>query len=202
EYLGLNAYMDIGALRRLLGEGEVLSGAFLKVDRSRVDELYRALKEAPRLAGVSLTRVAYEGFLSTLGRSLRLMIGFNLAFAIVIACGVVYNSARVSLSERERDLASLRVLGFTRGEISFILLGELAAVTLVAVPLGFVLGNLMVRALLAVLGTELVRFPNVIQPGSYAIATLVVVAAAAASGLLVRRRLDRLDLVAVLKSRE
>ena len=202
EYMGTSAYMEIGALRRLMREGAVLSGAFLKVDPAEVDRLHARLKETPRVAGVSLARAAYESFQNTIGQTLGLMIGINLIFAAVIACGVVYNSARISLSERERDLASLRVLGFTRTEISLILLGELAVVTLLAIPLGLALGYGFCRGIIEALATELLRIPMVVEPASYAWAALAVALASALSGLVVRRRLDRLDLVAVLKSRE
>jgi putative ABC transport system permease protein len=151
---------------------------------------------------VSLSSAAYESFQETIGETLGLMIGINLIFAAIIACGVVYNSARISLSERERDLASLRVLGFTRAEISFILLGELAVVTLLAVPLGLVFGYGFCRGIIEALATELLRVPMVVEPASYAWAAVAVVVASALSGLVVRRRLDRLDLVSVLKSRE
>jgi putative ABC transport system permease protein len=130
------------------------------------------------------------------------MIFFNLLFSGVIAGGVVYNAARVSLSERTRELASLRVLGFTRGEISFILLGELAAVTLLAIPVGLLLGYVFAGLLVAAFNTELYRFPLVITARTYAYGASAVLVAATLSGLAVRRRLDHLDLVAVLKTRE
>jgi putative ABC transport system permease protein len=130
------------------------------------------------------------------------MIFFNLLFSSVIAFGVVYNAARVSLSERSRELASLRVLGFTRGEISFILLGELGAVTLMAIPVGMVLGYAFAGALVAAFNTELYRFPLVVSARTFAYAASAVLVAATVSGLAVRRRLDHLDLVAVLKTRE
>jgi putative ABC transport system permease protein len=202
EYLGTSAYMEIGALRRLMREGAVLSGAFLQVDPAELDRLHTRLKATPRVAGVSVSTAAYESFQNTIGQTLGLMITINLIFAAVIACGVVYNSARISLSERERDLASLRVLGFTRAEISFILLGELAVVTLIAVPLGLALGYLFCRGIISALATELLRIPMVVEPVSYAWAAVAVVVVSALSGLAVRRRLDRLDLVAVLKSRD
>ncbi len=202
ELMGTSAYMEIGALRRLMREGKLLSGAFLEVDPAQLDLLHERLKATPRVAGVSLTTAAYQSFQDTIGTTLGLMIGINLIFAAVIACGVVYNSARISLSERERDLASLRVLGFTRAEISFILLGELAVVTLLAIPLGLVLGYLFCRGIIEALASELLRIPMVVEPVSYAWSALLVAAMSALSGLAVRRRLDRLDLVAVLKSRE
>jgi putative ABC transport system permease protein len=130
------------------------------------------------------------------------MIFFNLLFSSVIAFGVVYNAARVSLSERSRELASLRVLGFTRGEISLILLGELAVVVVAAIPVGMLVGYMAASALVAAFNTELYRFPVVVTPRTYGYAATAVLTAAAASGLAVRRRLDHLDLVAVLKTRE
>ena len=163
EYMGTSAYMEIGALRRLVREGNTLSGAYLKVDAAHIDSLYRRLKATPVVAGVSLKRAAIESFEKTLAESFYIMIFFNLLFSGVIAFGVVYNAARVALSERSRELASLRVLGFTRGEISFILLGELAVVTIMAIPIGLVSGYLFAGALVTAFNTELYRFPLVHQ---------------------------------------
>ncbi|HZW36585.1 MAG TPA: ABC transporter permease, partial [Candidatus Deferrimicrobiaceae bacterium] len=119
-----------------------------------------------------------------------------------IAFGVVYNSARIALSERSRELASLRVLGYTRGEISYILLGELGVITLAAIPFGFLLGRELCRFIAARLGSDLYRVPLVLEPSTYAFAAAVVLVSAGISGVVVRRRLARLDLVAVLKTRE
>ena len=202
EYMGTAAYMEIDALQRLLREGGALSGAFLKVDAAQVDALYQRLKDTPAVAGVSLKRTAIESFEKTLRDTFYVMIFFNLLFSGVISFGVVYNAARVSLSERSRELASLRVLGFTRGEISFILLGELATVTALAIPVGMLLGYVGAGLLVAAFDTELYRFPLVISSRTYAYAGTAVLVAATLSGLAVRRRLDHLDLVAVLKTRE
>jgi putative ABC transport system permease protein len=202
EYMGTSAYMEAGALHRLLGEGPNLSGATLMVDPAAVDALYRRLKALPAVAAVSIKVAALEGFKKTLAETLYVMIFFNVLFACTIACGVVYNAARISLSERARELASLRVIGFTRAEISSILLGELAALTLAALPVGLALGYAFARALVRAFETELYRFPLIITPRTYAWAVIVVLVAAALSGLIVRRKLDRLDLVAVLKTRE
>jgi putative ABC transport system permease protein len=202
EYMGTSAYMEIDAVRRMAGEGGTLSGAFLTVDPARTDELYRELKDVPAVAGVGLKRTAIESFDKTLAETFYVMIFFNLMFSGVIAGGVVYNAARVSLSERSRELASLRVLGFTRGEISFILLGELAVVTLAAIPIDMLAGYVFAGLLVAAFNTELYRFPLVVTTGTFAFAAASVVVAAVLSGLAVRRRLDHLDLVAVLKTRE
>ena len=202
EYLGIAVYMEIEALRRLLREGGTLSGAYLQVDEGALPALYRRLKATPRVAGVSLTKRALESFRKVLAQNMEIMTTINLAFAGIIAFGVVYNAARISLSERSRELASLRVLGFTRAEISLVLLGELAVLTLVALPIGLLigwgLGFLIVRSL----DSEVYRFPLVVTRHSLAYSCLAVLAAAAVSGLAVRRKLDRLDLVAVLKTRE
>jgi putative ABC transport system permease protein len=202
EYLGSNAYMEIGSLRRMMGEGGSLSGAFLSVDEARSDELYRRLKRTPKVAGVNLQREALRTFQKTIDETMGVFLFFNVLFAGVIAFGVVYNAARVSLSERSRELASLRVLGFHKREIAAILLGELALLTFAALPLGLLLGYGLADLIVRLYDTELYRFPLVILPRTYALACLTVLAAATLSGLVVRRRLGRLDLVAVLKTRE
>jgi putative ABC transport system permease protein len=125
-----------------------------------------------------------------------------LAFASVVAVGVVYNSARVVLAERSRELASLRVLGFTRAEISSILLGELAVQILLSIPLGCLLGYGMAAGAIAGVDTELFRFPLIIYPRTYALAAGTILVVGTATSLIVRRKLDHLDLVEVLKTRE
>jgi putative ABC transport system permease protein len=202
EYMGTSAYMEIGALRRLLREPETLSGAFLQVDTAAQSPLYARLKATPRVAGVSRKLAAVEGFEKTLAETMYLMVFFNLLFAGVIAFGVVYNAARIALSERSRDLASMRVLGFTRAEISSILLGEVAVVTAMAIPTGVGLGYLFAAGLVVALDTELYRFPLAISVRTIMFSVIAVVVATAISAFVVRRRLDQLDLVAVLKSRE
>jgi putative ABC transport system permease protein len=202
EYMGLSAYMEIGALRRLLRETATLSGANLLVDAAAAPALYRRLKATPRVAAVNLTRAALESFRDVMTQNTRITTVMNLIFAGIIAFGVVYNAARISLSERSRELASLRVLGFTRGEISLVLLGELAVLTLAALPLGLLLGWGLGLLIIGSLDSEVYRFPLVVTPPALAWSCLAVIAAAAFSGLVVRRRLDHLDLVGVLKSPE
>jgi putative ABC transport system permease protein len=202
EFLGTNVYAEIGTLHRLMQEGETLSGAFLEVERTAEEDLYRRLKGSPRVAGVLLKRAALESFEMTVAENIAMVRAINMLFAAVIAFGVVYNSARISLSERSRELATLRVIGFRRGEISYILLGELALLTAVAIPAGLALGYLMAAAVIATYQTELYRIPFVIAPRTFALAAVTTLVAAALSAAAVRRRLDRLDLVAVLKMRE
>ena len=202
EFSGTNAYMARDALHRLMRESDVLSGAFLAVDASTQDQLYQDLKRTPQVASVSVKSAAVQQFRDTIAKNQLTMQSFTVFFAGVIAIGVVYNTARVSLDERSRELATLRVIGFTQGEISSILLGELGLLTVVAIPLGWIVGYAFCAAMVRGFESELYRFPMVIQPASYARAALVTAAAAAASGLLVHRRLRGLDLVEVLKSRE
>ena len=202
EYLGLSAYMRLDALHALLQEGGVISGAHLLVDPREERALHARLKAMPAVGGVASTRAMVEGFHATMGETMGVMIAFNVLFASIIACGVVYNAARVSLSERSRELASLRVLGFTRLEISSILLGELAALTIAAVPIGLAIGHGLAALVVQLFQTEMYRFPVIVSLRTYVAAATVTVVAAVASGLLVRRQLDHLDLVAVLKTRE
>jgi putative ABC transport system permease protein len=202
DFMGTTAYMSRAALNRLMREGCVVSGAYLAVDPARLEVLYHKIKQAPRVAGVVVKEAALGSFRETIADNLMLVRTFNAVFACIIATGVVYNTARIALAERSRELATLRVIGLTRGEVSRILLGELAVLTGVAIPVGLVLGHGL--AALAAWGndTELFRIPLIIEPATYGVAALVTLLAAAASGLVVRRRIDHLDLVAVLKTKE
>ncbi|MFN7950101.1 MAG: ABC transporter permease [bacterium] len=202
QFVGTGAYMELGALHRLLREGESLSGAFLQVDPRESTRLFATLKQMPSVASVTLKQAALRSFRKTIEESMSVMISMNVMFAAIMVFGVVYNSARISLSERSRDLASLRVLGFTRAEISTILLGELGLVTVLALPLGCGIGWGLATILARMLDTDLYRIPFVIDRATYGLAAVVVIASAVASSLVVRRRLDHLDLVAVLKTRE
>ncbi len=202
EYMGTNAYMAEPAVHRLLDEGRTLSGAYLMVDRARQDVLYRQLKDTPRVAGVALKSAAIESFDRTMAEMLGMVRAVTVAFAVVIAFGVVYNSARISLSERQRELATLRVIGFTRGEISSILLGEFVLLAMAAVPLGLVGGYGLAAIMVRIYDTEVWRMPLVVAPATYAFAALVLMVATAGTALVLRRKLNRLDLVEVLKQRE
>lgn len=202
DYTGVACYMTRGALNRLLREGPAVSGAFLATDAARADALYHELKQTPRVAGVSVKRAALRGFQETIAENMKAFRFFNVLFACVIAFGVVYNSARISLAERSRELATLRVIGFTRAEISFILLGELGVLTLASLPAGLVLGRVLVNLLARLFDTDLYRIPPIVADSTFGFAAVVVLVAAAVSGLIVRRQLDRLDLVAVLKLKE
>lgn len=202
DTVGLQAYMRIDALRRLMREGPTVSGASLTVDPAAVERLYTELKQVPAVAGVALREQTLRNFRDTIAQNMTLTVFFNVLFSGIIAFGVVYNAARVSLSERTRELASLRVLGFTRAEISLILLGELALLTLVALPIGAVIGTGLSAAIVMGFNSEVYRIPFLVTARTLAWAALTVIASALVSGLLVRRRLDRLDLVGVLKTRE
>jgi len=203
DYMGTNAYMAAPALHRLLGEGESLSGAYLAVDEAQEDRLYERLKATPGVAGVTRKRAILDSFDDTIAEMVGTMRAVTVLFAAIIAFGVVYNAARISLAERGRELATLRVIGFTRPEITYILLGDLAVITLLALPVGLVFGYALAALTIAGAGdNEAFRMPLMVLPRTYAFACLTTLAAAVFSGLLVRRRIDRLDLVAVLKTRE
>ncbi len=202
ELLGLNAYLEAGTLHRLLREQSTWSGAFLQVDPRRKPVLDAALKRMPAVAGATSRSAMLQSFEETLARSFAIFTTVLIGFASVIACAVVYNAARIALSERGRELASLRVLGFTRGEVATLLLGEQALLTGLALPLGLAIGHGFCAAIASAYQWELFRIPLVITSQSHAFAVAVVIGAAAASTAIVRRRLDHLDLVAVLKTRE
>ncbi|HSM78509.1 MAG TPA: FtsX-like permease family protein, partial [Bryobacteraceae bacterium] len=202
QYLGVMGYMDRAALNRLMREGDLVSGAYLAVDSAEQARLYRTLVEMPRVAGTVVRLDEIRNFYETQAESMLFFTFIATILSGTIAFGVVYNSARISLSERSRELASLRVLGYTRGEISYILLGELGLLTLIAVPLGFLLGRALCAYIARAIESDLFRVPVVLEPGTYALGATVVLVSATVSGLIVRHRLDHLDLVGVLKTKE
>lgn len=202
EMMGLNAYIDRTALNRALGDGDLSSGFVLATERGREEQLLEAIKAVPRVAGAFSKATMLRNMEEISARNVRIMSTILTAFAAVIAVGVVYNNARIALAERGWELASLRVLGFTRAEVSALLLGELAIVIGIALPLGMLLGYGLVHLISVLLASDQFYFPVVILPRTYAWAALCVLAAGVVSALIVRRRIDRLDMVAVLKTRE
>ncbi len=202
ELIGLSAYMELGALNRLMREGPTISGAYLAVDATALPRLYAELKRTPAVAGVGVREAMLASFYQTIAESMRISTFALVLFACVIAISIVYNGARVALSERGHELASLRVLGFTQREIGLMLLGEQALLTVFAIPLGFLLGYGICAALTAAMQTDLYRMPLVLNPNTYAIAVLIVSLASVGTGLLIYRRLKFMDLVEVLKTRE
>ncbi|MBI3043808.1 MAG: ABC transporter permease [Betaproteobacteria bacterium] len=203
ELAGMNAYLPLEALNRLAREGPVISAAGLRVERGEEPGLLERLKEIPAAAVVIVTRTLLETFRATSAKNILFFTAILTAFAATIAVGVVYNNARIQLAERAWELASLRVLGFTRGEVSVLLLGELAAEIAAAIPLGFVAGYWLCWFMISLMQhSEVMEFPLVILPDTYLYAGAVVAAAGVVSALIVRNRIDNLDLVAVLKTRE
>lgn len=202
SYVGLAVYMRADALDRAIGDGPRLSGVRVKVDSSRLDDLYKTIKETPAVAAISLQGLSRQRFRETIETNITIMTTVYTALAVIITFGVVYNSARIQFSERARELASLRVFGFTNGEVSSVLLIELGAMVLLAQPLGWLLGYLLSWSVVRGFESDLFRIPFVINRSTFAIASLIVLTVAAISALIVRRRIDRLDLVRVLKTRE
>jgi putative ABC transport system permease protein len=202
ELLGVSAYMDIQALHRLMQEGDTISGAFLAVDSLQLDPLYTRLKQTPAVASIAMKRSVIERFQKTIAQSQSIMMTVQIIFASVIAFGVIYNTARIAFSERSRELATLRIIGFTKGQIAIMLLGEQAMITLAAIPPGLFLGYLFAAAISRAYDTELYRFPLIVAQASYVFAVAVVLIVALLSAVIVRRQLAHLDLIAVLKTRE
>jgi putative ABC transport system permease protein len=202
ELIGLSAYLDIHALNRLMRESDTISGAKLAVDPLATPQLYAVLKRTPAVEGVAVREAMLTALQDLLAQGMKISTTINIVFACVIAFGMVYNGTRIALSERGHELASLRVLGFTPREVAAILLGEQAVLTLAAIPFGFALGYGLCAFLSQRLAGELYRIPLVVSGETFVFAFLVVALAALLSGLLVARRLNRLDLIAVLKTRE
>jgi len=202
EMMGLNAYMNRNALNRALGDGDISSGFVLALLPGGEPKVLAATRQMPRAAGMFSKASMLRNMQEISARNIRIMSTVLTVFASIIAIGVVYNNARIALAERSWELASLRVLGFTRAEVSGLLLGEMAISIAVALPLGMALGYGLVHLIAEMLKSDQFFFPVVILPPTYAWAALCVVAAGVASALVVRRRIDRLDLVGALKTRE
>ncbi len=202
DFMGISVYMDLNALHRLVRGGRAISGAFLEVEEEARKHLNTHLKQVPAVAGVASPAQVLASFEEQLAEGLFIGVFFILGFSGVIAVAVVYNGARVSLSERGRELASLRVLGFSQREVAVLLLGEQAIVTLLAIPFGCLLGYSLAAAVASGLQTELYRIPLIVSFRTYLWAASATVISAFLSGLIVRRRLDRMNLIEVLKTRE
>jgi putative ABC transport system permease protein len=202
EMMGLNAYLERGALNTLLREGDMVNSFTLAVERGFEPALLNRLQELPRVSMVISKSTMAKNIEDVTVGNLLMVSSVLTAFAIVIAVGVVYNHARIALAERAWELASLRVLGFTRTEVSAILLGELAIEIALAMPVGMVLGYLLAAGIVSVIQTDEFYFPFVIAPSTYAFSALCVALAGVVSAFIVRRRVDGLDMVSVLKTRE
>ena len=202
QYLGVNAYMRIEALNALLKEGYALTGALLSVDDIYQRDIYAELKEMPRIAGVVEHDSSIQSFYDTIAETILFFTFISTLLGSSIAFGVIYNSMRIALSERNRELASLRVLGFERNEVAYILLGEMGLLTLVAIPLGFLIGYGLCAYMSFQFDSDLYRVPLVLGINVYAFSALVVILSSIVSAIMIWRNLADLDMVAVLKSKE
>ena len=202
EYLGVSAYMQRATLNRLLKEGYAINAAYLAVDSRHSEDVFHKLDDMPRVAGTVVRETAIRSFHKTMEETILYFSFVTAVLGGIIAFGVVYNSARIALSERDRELASLRVMGFTRGEVAYILLGELGLVTLLALPLGYLFGYELCSYLSSAFRSDLYRIPLVLEADTFAFASSVVLASAIISAILLWRKLNRLDLIGVLKTRE
>jgi putative ABC transport system permease protein len=202
DFAGVSAFMELTALNRLLLEGDLVSGAYIAVDRGRWGDFLAAVKETPRATSVVVKEAMRESFRKTTAESIGVLQMIYLLFATLVAFGIVYNSARISLSERARELATLRVLGFTRGEVGAVLVGELTILAVLAVPVGLWLGGWLARGLLTIVNTETVRLPLVLTLANYSFAASVITVATVVSLLVAARRIREIDLVSALKVRD
>ncbi|MES2475532.1 MAG: FtsX-like permease family protein [Verrucomicrobiota bacterium] len=202
DFAGVSAYMDISALRRLMQEGDTINGAYISLDHKRWDEFMRELKDTPQAAVVMVKRDQLKAFRETTGQSIGIIRTLYFVLATIVAFGVVYNSARIALSERSRELATLRVVGFSLAEVRGVLVGELTFLVLAALPAGLLFGRGLALFIMSSFSTETVRLPIVIQTSTYATAILVVLTAAVLSFALVSRMIGKLDMVGVLKARD
>ncbi|MBW0146586.1 ABC transporter permease [Marinobacter sp. CAU 1620] len=202
EFLGVGAYMRLDALNRVLGEGPLINQALLNVDPALEDTVYRQLRETPGVLGISIRQAMLDSFYETMAQTFLTFTFFNSLLGAIIAFGVIYNTIRISLAEKGRELASLRVLGYTHNEIAHILFGEMALLLVSGIVVGWLIGQGLAFLLITALQTELYRVPLTITSQTLALSATVVLGSALVSGAVAWWRLKNLDLVAVLKTRE
>ena len=202
QFFGLGSYMLLDNVNRLMGEGPAINAVLLTVDPQSMQEVYSKLREMPVVAGINIRESVINGFQNTLQNILLVFTFINAVLGAVIAFGVVYNTIRIALAERGRELASMRVLGYSHGEVAYILLGELVLLTLLSLPIGFVVGAGLCYVMTESMQSDLFRLPLVLSAYNYSFAAMIVFLSALVSALIVWRRLHQLDLVEVLKTRE
>jgi len=202
EYIGMSAFINIRELNRLLDETPKITGASLRIDQNYGALLYKKLKEIPAIIGLNIISVLRQIFEDLMAENLLKMVSTNILFGSFISFGVIYNTARIALSERGRELASLRVLGLSRREVAYILFGELGVITIVSIPLGIVVGYFLAVGMVHSMDSELFRIPVYINNSTYGYSTLIVLISAIVSFYLVWRQVDRIDLVSAQKGVE
>ena len=202
ELVGLNVYVDLAELNRLLHEDAVTSGAYVRLDPSKLRQFDAAVKATPKIAGIAYRQAALDEFQRSFAESIGISAAFILGFAFVIAFGVVYNSGRITFSERLRELGTLRILGYSRLDVTLVLAGEQLLLTLAAVPVGFLIGHALNRALQPLYELEYYRVPTVVSNQTYVFACAFVLFAAGLSAAALALQVRRLDIVAALKAGE
>ena len=202
SYFGVSAFMSREALNRMVDEGYMVSGVHVAYDSRFEDALFKEIKSTPAIASIGLRGVSLAKFRETIAMNISMMVTIYVGLAVTVAFGVVYNSARIQLSEQTRELASLRVLGFTSAEVSRVLLLETTILVLAAQPLAWALGYGFAWLMISGFSSDLYRIPLIVNTSTYAWSTVVVLLAALVSALVVRCRINRLDLISALKTRE
>jgi len=201
-HFGLGAYMDFETMNEMFRQAPRVSTVNVSLDENQADALHAAVKETPQITGIVEMNENRRSFQNTIEQNIVVMNTIYIGIAVLITVGVTYNAARIQLSERARELASLRILGFGRGDVSYILMGEMMLIALIAQPFGWLIGMWIARLMTNAFTSDLYAIPLVLKPATFSVASLVVLTAAFVSVMIVRRRLDRLDLVSVMKTRE
>lgn len=202
EFVGARAYAGAATLAAITHDALPASAAALRIDTAQRSRILAALKGMPVVIGVTERQAASAKFQEMIDENILTMMAFYISFASVIAIGVVYNSARIVFSERAHELATLRVLGYHRSEVALVLIGELAVLVLLAIPVGGAIGYGLGQLMTALFSSDLFRLPFAPTRASFGEAVLVVLAASIATAVVVARRVLLLDMVRVLKARD
>ena len=202
SYEGAPAWIDLGTLNRLLRDPPLLRGAYLRIDPARTGALYAAVKQRPVIAGISFRADVLHNFEKQVRENMGVFRIYNVILASIMVIGVVYNNARLSFSERARELATMRVLGYRHAEVAWVLGGELLVLVLASLAPGIGIGMALAWYVARSFSSDMYTVPFVVSDGTIALALATTLVAALGATLLVSRRVGRLDLVRALKSRD
>ncbi len=202
DFTGIVAYLDRPSINRFLGEGDIISGASITIDMTRRAEFLHAIKTIPRISWIAIKETMRTSFRNTTAQMMGMLTTLYLTLAVIVAFGVIYNNARISLAERARELATLRVIGMTQHEVGSVIVIELGLLAVIALPIGLLFGSGFSAAIIHSVNTETVRVPLVFTSYTYTFAVVVVGIASALSSMVVLRKLKQLDLIGALKAPE
>lgn len=196
QYLGINAYMDIGTMQRLLTEKDMVTGAGVISD----DDVKGKLETVDMVSFVQSMEDLENQFLEYTDM-MKLAIQFYMLFGGILGFAIIYNSSIISISERRLEFAALRIMGYSKNEIFSIISRENLLVTILAVILGIPLGLFFINGIIESFSSELVTFPRIIEVSIFIKATLGILFFVVIAQMATHHKIGKLQFIEALKNR-